>query len=133
MKLLTVHQPWADLIVSGDKPFENRSWSTRYRGKVAILAGLSRKSLGHIQRVRESVPAYQSPGVFGFIIGVADLVDVLDHIPDHPFASGPFCWKFMNPVRLTDPIPMKGCLGLVSLPLEIQRQVELVIESLQPA
>ncbi|MCY7484310.1 ASCH domain-containing protein [Paenibacillus alvei] len=39
MKAITIIQPWATLIALGEKHFETRSWSTRYRGKLAIHAG----------------------------------------------------------------------------------------------
>ena len=41
MKALTIRQPWASLIAAGVKTIETRSWSTRYRGPLAIHAGLA--------------------------------------------------------------------------------------------
>lgn len=41
MKALTIRQPWASLIAAGVKTIETRSWSTKYRGPLAIHAGLS--------------------------------------------------------------------------------------------
>jgi hypothetical protein len=38
MKGLTLTQPWATLIALGEKRIETRSWSTNYRGPVAIHA-----------------------------------------------------------------------------------------------
>lgn len=37
--VLTLHQPWASLIGCGVKTIETRSWSTRYRGPIALHAG----------------------------------------------------------------------------------------------
>ncbi|MBP7632493.1 MAG: ASCH domain-containing protein [Acidimicrobiales bacterium] len=39
MKALTIRQPWASLIAAGVKTIETRSWSTKYRGPIAIHAG----------------------------------------------------------------------------------------------
>lgn len=39
MKALTIRQPWASLIAHGVKTIETRSWSTEYRGPLAIHAG----------------------------------------------------------------------------------------------
>src|SRR5437016_10859136 len=39
MKALSVRQPWAWLIVNGHKDIENRSWQTKFRGKLLIHAG----------------------------------------------------------------------------------------------
>ncbi len=133
MKVLTVHQPWADLIVSGQKRFENRSRPTKYRGPVAILAGLSRKSLSKMPRVVGAVPGFPFPTVFGAIIGVVDIVDCHSTVPDDPFACGPFCWELANPVLLPEPIPKRGCLGLVSLPPETRQLIESALGNLQPA
>ena len=36
--VLSVRQPWAWLIVTGYKNIENRTWDTRYRGRIAIHA-----------------------------------------------------------------------------------------------
>jgi activating signal cointegrator 1 len=38
MKAITLHQPWATLMAMGVKTIETRSWSTRYRGPLAIHA-----------------------------------------------------------------------------------------------
>lgn len=38
MRVLTVRQPWASLIALGVKTIETRSWSTDYRGPLAIHA-----------------------------------------------------------------------------------------------
>ena len=38
MKAISIKQPWASLIVHGIKDIENRTWATKYRGKVLIHA-----------------------------------------------------------------------------------------------
>lgn len=38
MKALTLTQPWASLVAVGEKRIETRSWSTNYRGELAIHA-----------------------------------------------------------------------------------------------
>lgn len=40
MKALTLHEPWATLVALGVKTIETRSWSTAYRGPLAIHAAL---------------------------------------------------------------------------------------------
>lgn len=39
MKAITLMQPWATLVAIGAKRLETRSWSTNYRGPLAIHAG----------------------------------------------------------------------------------------------
>jgi hypothetical protein len=38
MKALSVKQPWADLIASGQKTIETRNWYTPYRGNILICS-----------------------------------------------------------------------------------------------
>jgi len=38
MKCLSVKQPWANLIANGEKGIETRTWSTEYRGPLAIAS-----------------------------------------------------------------------------------------------
>ena len=40
IKALTVRQPWAELILRGRKPFELRTWRTKYRGPLVIHAAV---------------------------------------------------------------------------------------------
>lgn len=42
MKVITIKQPWASLIVAGIKDIENRTWKTNFRGRVLIHAGADR-------------------------------------------------------------------------------------------
>jgi hypothetical protein len=46
MKALTLTQPWATLIAIGAKHIETRSWSTSYRGPLAIHAAKGLGSVG---------------------------------------------------------------------------------------
>ncbi len=43
MKAITLHQPWATLVALGEKKIETRSWSTSYRGPLAIHASKNAK------------------------------------------------------------------------------------------
>ena len=38
MKALSIKQPWASLIAHGIKDIENRTWKTKFRGKIYIHA-----------------------------------------------------------------------------------------------
>lgn len=46
MKAITLTQPWAALVATGEKAVETRSWSTSYRGDIAIHAGKGLKPVG---------------------------------------------------------------------------------------
>lgn len=130
MKGLTVRQPWAWLEVKGFKKVENRTWETKYRGPLAIHAGLTYGwALGEDEtlRVIEGTPLPPPADlVYGGIIGLVDLVDCVPFekigMYDRLFASGPWCWKLENP-RAIEPIPFRGKLGLWNVPPEIIREI----------
>ena len=67
MKALTLWQPWASLVACGAKRVETRSWTTKYRGPIAIHAaagGPPFKDLGASRWRREfSVAAHVVAGI----------------------------------------------------------------------
>lgn len=87
MKAISLWQPWASAIALGAKRIETRSWSTNYRGPIAIHAskrfilwemidcssswtwcGVLGWIMGRGERPWESLP-------FGAIVATAELVD----------------------------------------------------------
>ena len=46
MKAISIKQPWASLIVEGVKDIENRTWPTKFRGRVLIHASAKSVNLG---------------------------------------------------------------------------------------
>lgn len=94
IKAITIHQPWASLIASGDKQYETRGWKTKYRGPLAIHA--SKKDpckmplLGQekLERyVDEAVDKGRIPGwcimPTGAVIAIGELVNIW-RICEHP-------------------------------------------------
>lgn len=129
MRCLTVRQPWASLIISGAKRVENRTWTTNYRGPLAIHAGANRDVTGAVKWLTENeLPAPSDPP-YGAILGVVNLIDVIrsddaEGLARHgltadKFVEGPFCWVLSNPRPLEAPLPYTGQLGLFSLPAEV--------------
>lgn len=49
MKILTIKEPWASLIINGYKKYEFRSWKTKYRGKILIHAskGVDKENINY--------------------------------------------------------------------------------------
>jgi activating signal cointegrator 1 len=89
MKALTLTQPWATLVASGAKTIETRSWSTKYRGLLAVHAAASRPALGQVgpyvirdlagDRVihGEGTPLVTKSLPLGAVIATCRLVDVV--------------------------------------------------------
>jgi hypothetical protein len=78
MKAISVKQPWAFLIVNGNKDIENRSWPTKYRGHVFIHASKEIDQSAK-QLYRDLIPAsvYSKENLGGIVGGVtiADCVE----------------------------------------------------------
>lgn len=109
MKALSVRQPWASKIASGEKSIEVRTWTTEYRGPILICVS-------------------KSPRIDGLPSGVAlctvDLVDCLPITQEHSAAaccdvdpSREFAWILANPRPLEFLQPVSGRLGLFEVAL----------------
>lgn len=121
MKVLSIKEPWATLIINGCKQYEFRSWKTNYRGKILIHAS---KSMEKKNIIRFSdLKLHYNPG---FIIGEAEIVDCIpvtrefenDLIRENELVYGAtrnrdgYAWKLKNVKILDNPIEAKGRLGL---------------------
>lgn len=118
MKALTIGQPYAELILRGEKLIENRTWPTNHRGPLLIHAGKSRSWLDPGDEARY-------PGmVFGAIVGQAMVTACLrvEHLPaglrEHAHAHGPWCWVLQGAYAV-DPVPYRGAQGLFEVPDDI--------------
>ncbi len=121
MKVLTIKEPWASLIINGYKGYEFRSWKTKYRGKLLIHAGMSLE-----KKYINKFEIYGIKYAKGAIIGEATLSDcilvdkkfndkltkinpLVYGINDHKMT---YAWKLDNVVKYDKPIFCKGKLGL---------------------
>ena len=109
MRALTIRKPWFSLIIVGEKDVENRGWTTRYRGALAIHAG---------QRVDHDLEPWQRSIVEridtsprGVIIGIIDLVDIVRDSRSQWAEPGCYHWVLTS-LRPIKPVPMRGKLGL---------------------
>ena|SRR6266536_1876555 len=83
MRALSVRQPWANLIASGRKTVELRTWSTDYRGLLAISAGRTIDRDG-AARLRVTEGELHPRGC---VVCVVDLVDVRLVLPSDACAA----------------------------------------------
>jgi hypothetical protein len=120
LKCLSVQQPWADLILSGKKKVENRSWRVRYRGLLGIHASSSRASWEAVGQgcLDQWLPTWrQQPPLFGALLGVVQLASICRHVDlpadlrEHEFADrspANWCWLLRQPLRLPRPLTVRG-------------------------
>lgn len=126
MKALTVKQPWASLIVDGIKDIENRTWPTKFRGRILIHAGakpdkepymlFNDEQLEEIDDcVMDVIESYENTGA---IIGSVEIVDCVQNHISIWAEKGVYNWVLANPIKFTQPIPAKGKLSLWECKLE---------------
>lgn len=123
MKVLSIKEPWASLIMNGTKKIETRSWKTKYRGEIYIHASLSKAKITKPE-VYELIKDMNFK--CGYIICKCNLVDCIymtdeyvndmktnhyeEYICGH-YEVGRYAWIVEN-VKVIEPIEAKGKLGL---------------------
>ena len=109
MKTLSIRQPWAYLIASGQKDIENRTWKTSFRGKFLIHAGkkLDKDAYNILTDSGIKLPPVEKLK-FGGIIGKAEITGCVSESKSEWF-NGPFGFKIERASE-TKFIPCKGRL-----------------------
>jgi hypothetical protein len=107
-KCLSVKQPWANIIASGQKTIETRLWATRYRGEIVIVSSLK----------PNIAPA-------GFAMAIASLIDCRPMTTEDEVSAkcekyhGAFAWVLTN-IRPIIPVPVRGSLGIYEADVDIR-------------
>lgn len=150
MRLLSLWQPWASAIALGHKSIETRSWSTPYRGLVAIHAAkvpfkpsdydpYFKEEKAFLDRLKEDglYDLHLAGGLpYGAVVAVARLIDcgptsrltcgqivTEKELVYGNYEEGRYGWLFTDIQPLRVPLPFRGAQGLRPLP---QDAVELI-------
>jgi hypothetical protein len=110
MKILTC-QPWASLIVARIKGCRNRSWRTKYRGRLVIHAaiGFDQDAIdAHSHLVNDDFP-------LGALLGSVMLTDCITNSRSKWAVPGEWHWVLTGPTKRVQPRRMTGRLGLWQL------------------
>lgn len=130
IRAITISQPYASLIASGEKWVENRIWPTNFRGPIAIHAGKGTQYLSRREQREQGYPT-------GAVVAIAELVTCIPYLPGHsswmrshgshtlqrlgisvddflahPHTEGPWCWILRRVCKLVHPYPCRGAQGL---------------------
>lgn len=144
MKALTIRQPYASLVMCGAKPYEFRTWRTRYRGPLVIHSGAAFHAW-HSLQWRKSRAVLDAAGYLvqeqlprGALLGVVELVDCIScdggtdrhplnwrQPPEHcgQFDAEMFALVLERPRELRTPIPATGKLGFWTVAAEHERHL----------
>ncbi|KAK4755501.1 hypothetical protein SAY87_009258 [Trapa incisa] len=137
---LTMHQPWASLLVHGIKRIEGRSWPAPIRGRLWIHAASKVPDEETIKAMEEFYrEIYAVNGITNLkfpqhypvsrLIGCVEVVGCLrreelaawDKMPEgvRLEALTDFCWLCERPQRLIIPFEMRGYQGVYNLQKKI--------------
>ena len=145
MKALTLTQPWATLVAISAKRIETRSWSTPYRGPLAIHAAKTMKRWDRelcaeepFARYLSGVPNNDYRLALGAIVATAALCAVLRinsfddlklrlgalGIAEHEeafgdYSPGRFAWILADVRPIVPCVPASGALGLWEWPVSL--------------
>lgn len=133
MKALSLHQPWASLVILGEKRVETRSWATGHRGLLAIHAvaripphGLefmrASRAFRQVARRRRLDPEDLPMGTVLGIVRLLDCVPV-ETMQGHgepgdqersfgDYSPGRYAWPLEVVEAFDSPIPARGMQGL---------------------
>jgi len=109
---ISIREPWASMIASGEKTLEIRTWATGHRGKIILCA--SKKPCGRYA---------------GQAFALADLVNIRPMTPDDAkkaggfFIDGAFAWELAN-IRPFRPFPITGKLGIFKIDTEKRASIK---------
>jgi hypothetical protein len=132
VKALTIRQPWAELILRGRKPFELRTWRTKYRGPLVIHAA------GTIDTWAARQCGLNPENLItSALVGFAILVDVRPYTREDArllkkrragFGWFPrnLSWVLKKP-HCISPFKAKGQLSLFDVPRSIERRVRRLL------
>lgn len=128
MKALSIKQPWVWQIIHGGKDVENRTWTTKHRGRFLVHAskGLTGPMYWDVAKWCSDRGLSAPPGFAdlqcGGIVGMVDLVDCQRH-SDSPWYMGEVAFVLANPVQLPF-VPCAGRLGFFDVPADVLAKLE---------
>lgn len=123
LKVLTIKEPFATLIMNEIKHIETRSWKTNYRGEIYIQASISKIKKDIFER-KELVKLFENLDMhYGYIICKAYLKACV-YMDDNfiknvnhqelicgRYEVGRYAW-ILDDIRIINPIKVKGKLGI---------------------
>lgn len=132
MRALSVKNPWAELIASGRKRIELRTWTTSYRGPVIIVSGASPARSPEALRWKEQLAAVRSRAVA--VVEISDVRPATAADERHACCApkgNEFAWCLRLVRRLELERLVKGRLSLFYPDDELIRLVTGQISSLR--
>lgn len=136
LQCITLWEPWATLVVTGQKQWETRSWAIRYRGPLLIHAAKVWPDEVKALCRQEPFASTLAPSLAlspdlshtrGRILGMVEVVGCVSTeairralskreraFGDYGVAR--FAWELSRPVAFREPVLSRGARGLYTVP-----------------
>jgi hypothetical protein len=122
---LSLQQPWVYAVLHLGKDVENRTWRSRFRGRVILHASKTLDRAG-VQYLREAGFAVPGDLLLGAYVGEVTITECRPVAAcSSRWAFGPWCYLLERPVVYPAPIPGRGQLGFYRVPEEVAGQLAL--------
>lgn len=115
MRALSIKQPWAELIASGVKTIETRTWATKYRGPLLICSGLCVDATAHFASIDLSKLEYGMAVASADLVGCRPMAHEDESDAKCEWTDGRFAWVLQNVHRIEVPFAVRGQLGLFNV------------------
>jgi hypothetical protein len=110
MKALTIKNPWAYLICIGQKDVENRTWHTKFRGRVLIHSAAK-------EDMKKNVPLILNFSPNSAIIGSVEIIDCIRDFNSEWAFPEYWHWILRDAELFKNPIlGIKGSLSFWNIP-----------------
>lgn len=135
MKAITLTQPWATEMALGFKHYETRSWSTSWRGELAIHAAkgfpAEAQQFAWTERAVGRVPERLPRGAIVAVVNVLDCLateyvrDAVSALERHlgDYSTGRYAFQTELICALPEPVGCQGALGIWTVPEDIEQLV----------
>ncbi|KAK8732045.1 hypothetical protein OTU49_007156 [Cherax quadricarinatus] len=139
---LSMHQPWASLLVAGVKRHEGRTWYSPHRGRLWIAAAAKMPTPDEIKQMEhaysvllkdENLP-FPHHYPTGCLLGCVDVIDVLpqeEYRKVHPDgeSDSPYVFVCENPQEMILKFPIKGQHKIYKLDPKIHQAAKKAVRA----
>ena len=105
-KALSLKQPWANMIASGEKTIETRRWPTDYRGPLLIVSSKS-----------PNIPPTGCAVALATLRDCRRMTKADESAARCQLYAGAYAWVLQD-VRPLKPFPVRGQLGIYEVAVE---------------
>ncbi|XP_014472174.1 PREDICTED: activating signal cointegrator 1 isoform X2 [Dinoponera quadriceps] len=134
---LSLHQPYASLLVAGIKTHEGRTWYSSHRGRLWIASTVKVPSTEEIDNVQFGYKNLKFPETYptGFLLGCVTVTNVLSQEEYKKLyleseSDSPYVFICENAYMLPIPFPIKGKHKIYKLDKQLHRAASKHLEKI---